>query len=169
MRGINVGKAKRIGMADLRELLESLGFEGVRTHGQSGNVVFEAKGTEPKLAAAIGAGIKSRFGMDVAVLVRSADELAAVVADNPLAGKCDPKELHFSFLSAAPPEDKVAAVDKSAYLPDEFAFGDRVIYVRRPNGIRESKLPDWRSVLGVEVTERNWNTTLKLSDLASAG
>lgn len=78
----------------------------------------------------------------------------------------DPKELHVSFLSAKPPAKKIAALDPGHYAPGEFEFGERVIYVRLPNGVMGSRLPDWEKVLGVTVTTRNWNTATRLRQLA---
>ena len=168
IRGINVGRAKRIAMADLRAVLEALGCADVRTQGQSGNAIFSsrhAKG-EP-IEAEIAMAIKREFGMDVAVLARTATELDAVVAANPFVARGVPaRELHVAFLSASPAAAKSRSVDHDAYAPDEFAFGKRVVYVRLPNGVMGSKLPDWERALGVRVTMRNWNTTTKLNDLA---
>jgi len=73
--------------------------------------------------------------------------------------------LHAAFLSAEPAAAKSAGIDHAAFLPDEFAFGKRVVYVRLPNGVMGSTLPDWDKVLGVRATQRNWNTTTKLREL----
>jgi uncharacterized protein (DUF1697 family) len=169
LRGINVGRAKRIAMADLRSMLESLGYTDVATLGQSGNAIFstgqhKAEAMEQKIAA----GITTTFGMNVVVTLRTAAELAKVVDANPFVARNIPaSDLHVAFLSAAPPAAKSAALDPASFLPDEFAFGTRVVYVRLPNGVMGSTLPDWDKVLGVRATQRNWNTTTKLRDLVS--
>jgi uncharacterized protein (DUF1697 family) len=169
LRGINVGRAKRVAMGDLRALLESLGYGDVRTHGQSGNVVFTAgKGGAPALEKQIASKIEADLGLDVKVLVRTARELAAVVDANPFVKrKVDPKELHVAFLSGTPPAKKLASLNPAELAPDEFAPGKRVLYLRQPNGIMGSRLPDWEKMLGLTVTARNWNTTTKLRDLAA--
>ena len=74
-------------------------------------------------------------------------------------------ELHAAFLSAEPSTATTAGIDREAHLPDEFAFGKRVVYLRLPRGIMGSTLPDWDRVLGVRATQRNWRTTTKLRDL----
>lgn len=169
LRGINVGHAKRIAMADLRSSFISLGSTNVRTHGQSGNVIFESSERQAaSLEQAISAAIRADFGMEVAVLVRSARDFVTVIDANPFVARgIATSELHVAFLSAEPAASKIASVDQSALLPDEFAFGTRAVYVRLPNGVMGSTLPDWDRVLGVRATQRNWSTATKLRDLVS--
>jgi uncharacterized protein (DUF1697 family) len=167
LRGVNVGRAKRIAMVDLRGMLESLGYSDVITQGQSGNAIFSSgQGKAGPMEEEISARIKSTFGMNVVVMLRTADELAAVVDANPFVARNLPaSDLHAVFLSADPPAATSAALDHSTFLPDEFVFGKRVIYVRLPNGVMGSTLPDWDKALGVRATQRNWNTTTKLREL----
>jgi uncharacterized protein (DUF1697 family) len=167
LRGINVGGNKRVAMADLRGLLESLGYEDVATVLQSGNALFTTAGSASKLEAQIGASITADLGMDVKVLVRSAEELAAVVDANPWPARgADPKELHFAFLSAAAPAKKIASITADDFRPDEFEVGDRVLYLRLPDGVAKSRFPNWDRLLGLDVTARNWNTVNRLRALA---
>ena len=169
LRGINVGRSKRVAMADLRALLESLGYGGVRTHLQSGNAVFttgsaKAQALERQIASRIAADL----GLDVKVLVRTADELARVVDRNPFVRRgADPKELHVAFLSAPAPAGRLAGLDPAAIAPDQVEPGDRVLYARLPNGMAGSRLPDWERLLGLSVTVRNWNTVTRLRDLVT--
>jgi uncharacterized protein (DUF1697 family) len=167
LRGINVGRAKRIAMADLRGMLESLGYSDVVTVGQSGNAIFSiGQGNAGAMEQKIATRIKGTFGMDVVVMLRTGAEVAKVVDDNPFVARGVPAtDLHVAFLSADPQAAKSAALDDAAFLPDEFALGKRVVYVRLPNGVMGSTLPDWEKVLGVRATQRNWNTTTKLCDL----
>jgi uncharacterized protein (DUF1697 family) len=168
LRGINVGKHKRIAMADLRSLLEALGYAGVHTHLQSGNAVFTTPGpVEPgDLERAITDRIAADLGFDVPVMVRTGDELATLAGSNPYTSQTsDPKQLHVAFLSAQPGDDTIAGLDADAYAPDELAVADRALYLYRPNGIMGSRLPDLEKLLGVRVTERNWNTVTRLHEL----
>ena len=167
LRGINVGRAKRIAMPDLRAMLASLGYAEVRTHGQSGNAVFSSgQRKADALEREISARIRSDFGMEVAVLLRTAIEYRAAINTNPFVVRgATPNELHAAFLSADPAAATAAAIDHDTFLPDEFAFGQRVVYVRLPNGVMGSTLPDWDRVLGVRATQRNWNTATRLRDL----
>ncbi len=167
LRGINVGRHKRVGMGDLRALLESLGFHDVRTYLQSGNATFTAsQGDAAELERRMAAAMATALGLDVKVLVRTAAQLAAVVDANPFPG-ADPKELHVAFLSAPAPPDTVAGLEPADFAPDQFELGDAVIYLRLPNGLMGSRLPDWERVLGVAVTQRNWNTVTRLRELAA--
>ncbi|HEY4868967.1 MAG TPA: DUF1697 domain-containing protein, partial [Candidatus Dormibacteraeota bacterium] len=167
LRGINVGRNKRVAMADLRGLLDSLGYRDIRTHLQSGNAIFTTgRATASKLEQQIAERIKKDLDMDVSVLVRTSAELGAVAAGNPFVERGVPaSQLHAVFLSGAPSSAKVASVDHDAVAPDQFAFGERVIYVRLPGGVMASRLPDWERVLGVRATQRNWNTVTRLLDL----
>jgi uncharacterized protein (DUF1697 family) len=164
IRGINVGGHAPLAMSDLRALLTGLGYDDVRTHLQSGNAAFAAPGARaPALERDIASAIGSKLGLEIKVMVRSGAQLRRVVGDNPFSKKkVGPKELHATFLSKKPAAAKLAAVDPKACLPDEFAFGDRVIYVRLRNGVAGSRLPNWERVLGVSATTRNWNTTTRL-------
>jgi uncharacterized protein (DUF1697 family) len=167
VRGINVGRAKRIAMPELRAMLASLGYADVRTHGQSGNAIFTSgQRRAGVLEREISSAIRASFAMDASVLVRTAAEFMAAVDANPFVARGAPSsELHLCFLDAQPVAAKMRGVDRDAYKPDEFAFGKRVVYVRLPNGNMGSTLPDWERTLGVRATQRNWNTTTKLRDL----
>ena len=167
LRGINVGGNKRVAMADLRALLERLGYEDVRTALQSGNAVFVAPGPSSELESQIRSKIVADLGLEVKVLVCSAEELSSVVKANPYPARgADLKELHVAFLSAGAPAQKLAAVNGDDYQPEEFEIGDRVLYLRLPNGVANSQLPNWDRLLGLDVTARNWKTVNRLRDLA---
>ena len=165
LRGINVGRAKRISMADLRTILVSLDLDAVRTVQVSGNVVFRARwGDEQMLGKKIAARIKAETGFDTVALVRSGDDLARVIDANPFPRRgVDPKQLHVVFLSAQPRKELIAGVDRADVAPDEFEVGERVIYVRLPAGVMASNMPDWEKALGLSATMRTWGTVLRLS------
>jgi uncharacterized protein (DUF1697 family) len=169
LRGINLGRHKRVSMADLRKLLTTLGYADVRTHLQSGNAVFTAAADDGAgLEAQLSTEIEGRFGFPVKVVVRSAKDFVALADANPYVTRgVDPKQLHVSFLAAAPPKATVASLDPQAYAPDEFSFGDRAIYLRLVDGVMGSRLPDWEKVLGVDATMRNWNTVVRLRELVA--
>jgi uncharacterized protein (DUF1697 family) len=170
LRGINLGPRNKIAMADLRELLEGLGLQDVRTHILSGNAIFSSSRRSPaRLAADIELAIERSFGFDIAVLIRTREELAQVVEANPFPGaKGDPSRCFALFLSENPDRRRIDRIDRAACAPDEFRLGDRVIYTWLPNRLQGSKvfalLSDKR--LGVTTTNRSWNTTTKLLELA---
>jgi uncharacterized protein (DUF1697 family) len=167
LRGVNVGTAKRVAMADLRALLESLGYGAVGTMLNSGNAFFTAGGTEEDIAVGIEGAIRAEMGIDVPVLVRSSTELARVVTGNPfIAEGVDPRQLAVSFLGGEPATEAWSRLRTDDDVPDRYERGDRALYLVRPNGVMASALPDFTKVLGVTVTERNWSTVTKLAALA---
>lgn len=171
-RGINVGGHKKVAMGDLREVLGALGYEEVETYLQSGNALFTTAATESDaVGGEIAQALRSRLGMEVKVLVRTAGELAEVVEGNPFPeGTAEPKKLHVAFLSAAPDDERLAALDPAPYEPDELRLGDRAVYLWYPNGYGRTKLTNdvLERKLGVTATTRNWNTVVNLLERASA-
>lgn len=170
LRGINVGGNKKVPMARLRELMEGLGYTEVATLLQSGNAVFTSKEKSPaKVGKQLEAAIAKEFGFEVAVVIRTRDELEAVIKANPLPGAEDaPSHFLVTFLSDVPDPKRFEQIDPAAYLPDEFRLVGREIYARFPKGIGESKLATvlGGTRLGVTPTARNWNTVTKLLELA---
>jgi uncharacterized protein (DUF1697 family) len=168
LRGINVGKAKRVAMADLRGLLGTLGYGEPRTLLNSGNAIFVATGTDAAIAKKIEAGIDSELGLEVRVVVRSATDLAKVLEANPFVAEAvDPKHLAVAFLGSEPTAAGWEQLEPDGYLPDRWARGKQVVYLLQPNGVIATKLPDLERRLGVTVTARNWATAGKLVALAT--
>jgi uncharacterized protein (DUF1697 family) len=167
LRGVNLGTRNRIAMADLRDLLADLGCTAVRTHLQSGNALLTAPGrTDRELAAAVEQSIAARLGLEVPVVVRTAAELRAVVAGNPLEVQ-DPTRFLVSFLAADPGPDLMAGLDPVAYAPEEMRVVGRDIYLNLPGGVRNARLPALLNRrLTVTATLRNWNTVVRLLELA---
>lgn len=169
LRGINVGSHKRIAMADLRGLLADLGYSDARTLVQSGNIVLTAAIPSDHLARELEQEIAGKLGVETPVVVRTREELAAVVALDPLGDVADEHKLYqVSFLSAEPGSaamEKIAQVDVA---PERFVHVGREIYAWHPEGIHSSRLArlltDKR--LGVTATARNWKTTTKLLEMA---
>jgi uncharacterized protein (DUF1697 family) len=171
LRGINVGKAKRIAMKDLRDLLTDLGYREVVTLLNSGNVVFKAtKGTSTKHAAEIAKAISTALSIDVPVIVKSAQELAAIVSENSLAISA----ANFSYLLVAFVQDTkklaaLSAVEAQVAPPERCVVGKNAAYLYCSNGIAESKAASaLLGKAGQTVTTRNWATVLKLQTLAGA-
>jgi len=169
LRGINIGPNKRLAMPQLRDLLTDAGMDDVRTYVASGNIVLSSSLNASKLGARCEKLIAERFGFDVDVIVRTADELAEVVRLNPLADVADdPKRYQVSFCDREP---DAAAVDKvaAAAAPGErlVAIG-RELYAWHPDGVGRSKM--WTKLagsgLGVRATARNWTTVTTLLEMA---
>jgi uncharacterized protein (DUF1697 family) len=177
LRGINLGPNRRVPMAELRELFSGAGFEDVRTYVQSGNVVVSdpadlADPADPgELEQRCERLIAGRFGFEVPVVVRTRDELAAVVERNPLGDVAhDPKRYQVSFLGAELEEGAVERLTELA-APNERVLADgRELYAWHPDGVARSKL--WAKLagtgLGVKATARNWTTVTTLLEMADA-
>lgn len=171
LRGINVGGSRKVSMADLRLVLETLGYTDVRTYLQSGNAVVDAGRKRPAtVAREVEKALADELGMDIAVLVRTHSELTAVVEANPFPEAVEkPNLLHVAFLSEQPKPAEVAGLDPDRYAPDRFAFGaDRALYLWYATGAGRSKMDATGAFkIGGVVTARNWNTVRKLVDLTA--
>lgn len=171
LRGINVGGNNRIAMADLRQWITALGFDGVATLIQSGNVVLSGPARPTaEVATAVRSAIAGESGLDIAVMVCTRDELAAVVAANPYREADDePTKVHVAFLADGSDLGGLEAVDPASYAPDEWTAGPGVLYLRFPDGTASSKLAVelGRRRTGVVATVRNWRTVTKLLELSA--
>jgi len=172
LRGINVGGRKKVPMAALRELLADLGYADVVTHLQSGNAVFSSSGKSPHtLARTITDRIAGEFGMDVKVVIRTGGELADIVRRSPLPdGPENPSRFFVAFLSAAPEPAATGAVESMSFDPDRIWISGTEAYLWCPAGAADTLLTNnfVEKRLKVTATSRNWNTVLKLADLADA-
>jgi uncharacterized protein (DUF1697 family) len=169
LRGINLGPNRRVAMADLREALDTAGYQDVQTYVQSGNVVLSSAKSSDELGRHAEQVIVERFGFDVDVIVRSRDELAAVVAANPLADVADnPKRYQVSFLDGELDEAVVERLHRLVAESEALVIDGREIYAWHPAGVARSKL--WNGLagkgLGVTATARNWTTVETLFAMA---
>ena len=180
LRGINVGGRNKVPMADLREVVTSLGHTGVTTYIQSGNVLFSTAETDTaKLAAALETAIGERFGIWASVVVLSRDELAALLAGNPYPDEPNPRCVHVVFLSGEPPEDllgRIAAAQSAAAAKgsrDTVQAAGPALFVHTPDGFGTSELAQalfriisppgkQKNQPAVAATARNWATATKL-------
>jgi uncharacterized protein (DUF1697 family) len=170
LRGINVGRAKRVAMADLRALFESLGYGNVRTLLNSGNVVFTSPRAAPADAAKrIEKGMATTLGLSARVIVLTAAEVAAAVTENPLTDVAtNPSRLLVSVLRDAADRAKLVPLTKQDWGADRLALGQRVAYLWCADGLLSSQLAEAVArALGDGVTTRNWATMLKLHALAA--
>lgn len=170
LQGINIGKHKRVAMADLTALVEGLGHADVKTHLNSGNVVFTAGGgTNAELATAIEDAIAAELGLDVPVVVRSGEELARIVANNPFPeAAADPKTLHVTFLGAEPDPERVAALAEVDRGEDDYRVAGADVYLFYPNRTTGATFmpTGLGKALGVVATSRNWRTVTRLAEMA---
>ena len=169
LRGINVGKAKRVAMADLRKLVEKLGYTDVRTLLNSGNVVFTAPNSDTaRSSARIEKALVENTGVSARVLVVTAADLAVAVKENPLLKMADnPSRLLVAFLSNPADLAGLKPLLKQDWGQERLALGSRVAYFWLPDGVIDSKIfaALSRKPSG-DVTTRNWATVLKIYALA---
>ena len=169
LRGINVGRAKRIAMADLRALVAGLGFTDVSTLLNSGNVVFSApRSNTATAAAAIETAITQRCGFSSAVVVCTASELDAIIAENPLHEVAvDPARHLVAFVGARGTLTRATPLLAQPWAPEAIAVGRRAAYLWCAGGIADSKLMQAFARATAEgATARNWTTVLKLQAAA---
>jgi uncharacterized protein (DUF1697 family) len=168
LRGINVGGAKRLPMATLRDLLADLDARDVITYLQSGQAVVRLPPDDADdFAARVHDAVQDRLGLDVSVLTRTPAELAAIAAANAYPHLvATPKRLHVVFLDRTPDAEQVAVVGHR-HGDDELTVGDRVLYLAFSASSHDSPLlPALRRIGGVQ-TARNWTTMLKLIELTT--
>jgi uncharacterized protein (DUF1697 family) len=170
IRGINVGRAKRVAMADLRKLLEDLGHTEVRSVLNSGNLVFAADGIEAgAAAAAIEEQMVLKLGVAARVMVLSREELATVLAENTVLEQAsDHARLLVFILGDAAMRASLAPLCEQAWEGEAVALGQRAAYVWCPEGVLASAAATaLGKQLGDNTTSRNWNTLCKLYALSN--
>jgi uncharacterized protein (DUF1697 family) len=171
IRGINVGRAKRVAMSDLRAIVEDLGYGDVRTLLNSGNVVFTVPASGRKgPAARIEEAMAARLGISARVTVLTATELAAIVAANPLSKVSDdPSRLLVTFLTDPADRKRLLPLARQDWAPDVLGIGARAAYLWCPRTMLESRLVVAVSkLLGDGATTRNWATVTKLHALVES-
>jgi len=182
LRGINVGGRNKVPMADLREVVTSLGHTGVSTYIQSGNVLFStAEEDNAALAAALESAIEDRFGIWSSVVVLTRDELAQVLAANPYPDEPNPRMVHVVFLNAEPPGDllgRISAAESAVAAKgsrDTVQAASQVLFLHTPDGFGTSELaqtvfkiitpPAKGKKHGLAATARNLATATTLLSL----
>lgn len=172
LRGINVGGKNRLPMAALAEIVSGAGGDAVRTYIQSGNVLFDAPASHTAgIASRVSEGIEAGFGFRPVVVVRSLEQMRAVVRANPfLARGAAPDMLHVVFLDRKPDAARARRIDPRRSPPDELELVGREIYLRLPGGVAKTKITNayLDATLAVTSTMRNWRTVTTLLDLMGA-
>lgn len=171
LRGINVGRAKRVAMADLRALVAKLGYRDVKTLLNSGNVAFTAKDKGrvdpgPRIEKAL---VKA-IGIESRVTVLTLAELAQAVARNPLSSVAkDPSRMLVAILTDPRDRARLVPLTKEDWSPEALALGTRVAYLWCADGILKSRVAEAVGrLVGDAHTARNWSTLTKLLALAKA-
>jgi uncharacterized protein (DUF1697 family) len=159
LRSVNVGGTGKLPMTALVDLCAKARLNKVRTYIASGNALFESEKSEKEIKAALEGALKKYAGKPVAVLVRTTDEMAAVLKQNPFSAKPGNRTAAI-FLDEPPPEDTLQTMKGKNH--EEVALGKREIYVYYPDGMGQTKL---RIPAAASGTARNMNTVSKLLEL----
>lgn len=175
LRAVNVGGYGKLSMADFRQLLEALGYKNVQTWIQSGNAVFDSPGPAAKVSAAIASALHKHTGAPVEVILRTHDQLTALIAANPFSKEAaaDGSRVAVAFLAgqaspAAEPTLK-SIQEKYPARRDRYHLAGNHIYFHFPDGAGETKFTGKAvdKAIGVPGTGRNWNTVLKLHSMSA--
>lgn len=170
LRGINVGKAKRIAMADLRSVFERVGLAEVRTLLNSGNVVFTTTRFTATLPTRLRQAIHERLQVDCRVTILTAAELGEIIRKDPLGAVVDNPSRYLVGVLADPADRaRLVPLTREEWTPERLVLGARVGYLWLPAGIIESRVAKALDrLLGDGITSRNWSTMLKLHALTTS-
>jgi uncharacterized protein (DUF1697 family) len=173
LRGINVGGRAMVGMGDLRAMMERLGFQEVRTFLQSGNVLFRGgKRSGAALESFLEGEAGKALGTKPDFMVRTPAEWEQIISGNPFPAeaKRDPARLVVVFLKSVPGDQAVEALRAAIRGREVIQAAGRHLYAVYPDGQGRSKLTLTliEAKLGTRGTARNWNTILKLGQLAGS-
>lgn len=161
LRAVNVGGTGKLAMSELKAMCDELGLASAKTYIASGNVVFKSAKSEAAIKATLEKRLEAHAGKPVGVLIRTAAELAQVIANNPFP-KLAPNRTMALFLDRAPPADALEGV--RGQKDEKIRLGRREIYVHYGEGMGSSKLVIPAAKAG---TARNMNTVATLAKMAA--
>lgn len=165
LRGINVSGKNELPMAELRQLLNDLGFQNVQTYIQSGNIILSSEESKSEVCQKIKEGILQKFGYDIPVLAKTVDEWKNVIDNYPFSIE-NPKIVGFVFFNEAPRE---TVFEINGMKDDQYKINNNVVYIYCPSGFGKTKLTNnlFEQKLKVTATTRNFKTTIKLLEMAT--
>lgn len=171
LRGINVSGQKKIRMADLRSLYETLELKNVQSYLQSGNVVFDSKEQDAaKLRNLIEAQIEATYGFSVPILILIGDDFRRLIGSRPFVKERseNPTRVMVTFFYERPDRSKLDALSIPENETCQFVIGKHEIFLHCPDGYGRSKLSNnfFERKLGVIATTRNWKTVEALHMMA---
>jgi uncharacterized protein (DUF1697 family) len=163
-----VGPDTKLPTAPLRAALGNAGFRNVATYIATGNVVLTSELAPGEVRARIAAIVKKAFGFEKEVLIRTGREWARVIRDNPFPeGADNPKALHAFILGEKPSNAAIDLLAAKAAESERVAVKGKTLYYLAPDGFGTAKLPALiERTLKIAMTARNWNTVVRLGDMA---
>jgi uncharacterized protein (DUF1697 family) len=174
LRGINVGGNRKIPMANLKNLFEKLDFGNVQTYIQSGNVIFESekKYLNADVEQRIQWAITETFGFNVPVIVRTAEEMAKSISNNPFLKEKDSdiEKLHLTILKEEPSPELVKNTEELKFFPDRFEIIGKDVFIYCEHGYGRTKITNdfFEKKLKTPATTRNWKTVMKLHEMINS-
>lgn len=169
LRAVNVSGSRIIKMEELRKHFVMPGFSNVISYIQSGNVLFDCKGTgREELEFKIEKKLLKALGFEVEVLVRSLDEIKEVVKKDPFKKKRKEGDKYYVvFLKTEPEKELAKQVEALSCDTDMFKIvGDELYWLCCPDtGNSIVKSAFFEKKLKVFTTNRNWNTVNKVLEL----
>ena len=167
LRAVNLGARTKVPMAQLRERLESAGYEDVRTYIASGNVLLDGPARRAELGKALERLVADAFGVATTAILRKPRELAATLDAHPFGS--DTSETYVAFLATRPSKSAVAQLEEAQGAAERAVVAGTDLYLRLPQGVHSSGLSVARieKLLGVQATLRNWRTVVALVELAA--
>jgi uncharacterized protein (DUF1697 family) len=171
LRGINVSGKKQIKMDALRDAFQSWGFENVSTILASGNILFDTRSDDPQMIReTIAAGIRTAFGFDVGVFIRTITELKAMAARDPFKGYTESAQLklYATFLNQKAAPRFILPYQSPGKELEILSVSDQEIFSAvhlSPHYGTVDMMAFLEKEFGSELTTRNWNTVVKILDL----
>lgn len=168
LRAVNVG-GRVVKMDELKTIFAMPGFKNISTYIQSGNVLFDSAETDTtKLEKKIESKLLKALNYEVTVFLKTHEDLAGIIENNPYGGEPEGKNLYLSFLSGAPLKDNIKLLDALKAPEEAFAIIDTACYLLFPAktyGTTKLSNTNLEKKLKVRATTRNWNTVNKLAAL----
>lgn len=174
LRGVNVSGKNIITMEHLRMAMTGAGFCNVKTYIQSGNIVFKAGGSKGDVSDTLLQLIEMRYGLKIEVFLLEKADLDLAIKHNPYIGHqpepAGTKKIYVTFLSGYPDAEGYKKLEETLVGGDEIFLKENVLYFKLAQSAADSKLSNAliEAKLKLRATTRNWNTTLKLSELMNA-
>lgn len=171
LRAINVGGTGKVAIADLRKLVEDEGFADVASYIASGNLVFTGDGrSTDAISQQLEAASGTKLGLKTDWILRAPAEWTAMIEANPFVefSKATPSRYLVTVFKTEPDPARLGEVEAIATLGEEMKLVGRALYICFPEGAGKSKLAGAaiEKRLGARGTARNWNTVLKLAEMA---
>jgi uncharacterized protein (DUF1697 family) len=167
LRGINVGGHRKIKMADLKALLQTLGYAEVQTYIQSGNIILQTEESTTEVAQKVKDAITKDYGFELPTMAISIEEWAEVIEAMPFKEVEEEKFLHLTYLAEKPEQEVFQNIKVPLKGEEAYQLIDKTIYLYCPNGYGRTKMTNdfWEKQLKVAATTRNWKTSKKLLEM----